>query len=80
MNPFTWNPCFFTDSDGSLHVFVSISPINGDTFYPIPALRTYELHPLNDDLTEWSAPALVELPHSNTNEFWAWLRRSRPGS
>ena len=71
-DPFTWNPCFFKDSDGSLHVFVSISPINGHNFYPIPALRTYELHPLNDDMTEWSAPALVELPHSNTNEFWAW--------
>lgn len=71
-DPFTWNPCFFKDSDGSLHVFVSISPINGNTFYPVPEMRTYELHPLNDDLTEWSAPAVVELPHSNTNEFWAW--------
>ncbi len=73
VDPFTWNPCFFKDGDGSLHVFVSISRINANnSTYPIPDLRTYELHPLNDDLTEWSAPTVVQLPHSNTNEFWAW--------
>jgi hypothetical protein len=71
-DPFTWNPCFFRDGDGMVHVFVSISPINGSTFYPIPALRTYELHPVSADWTQWSSPALVELPSSNTNEFWAW--------
>ncbi len=55
-----------------MHLFVSISPINGSTYNPIPALHTYELHPLNVDFTAWSAPVAVQLPSTNTNEFWVW--------
>lgn len=71
-DPLTWNPTFFRDGDGSIHVFVSISPINGATYYPIGGLKTYELHPLNSDWTQWSSPVLVQLPGNNSNEFWCW--------
>ncbi len=69
---FTWNPSFFRDGDGTVHIFVSISPINGSQFNPIPALRSYELHPVSADWTNWSAPAMVSLPSANENELWVW--------
>jgi hypothetical protein len=65
-------PFFFKDADGTVHLFVSISPINGSIYNPQPALRTHELHPLNADFTQWSAPVPVGLPSTNTNEFWVW--------
>jgi hypothetical protein len=71
-DPLTWGPFFFKDGDGSVHVFVSISPINGSDYNPVPAMRTHELHPLNADFTQWSAPVQVALPGTNTNEFWVW--------
>jgi hypothetical protein len=71
-DPLTWNPTWFRDGDGSIHLFVNISPINGSTYMPVPGMRTYELHPLNAAFTEWSEPVLVELPSANTNEFWVW--------
>ncbi len=72
IDPLTWGPFFFKDADDSVHLFVSISPINGSNYNPIPALRSYELHPLNADFTVWSAPVAVQLPSTNTNEFWVW--------
>jgi hypothetical protein len=71
-DPLTWSPTFFKDGDGSVYVFVSISPINGSSFAPKPGLRSYMVRPLNADFTAWSAPALVELPSTNTNELWVW--------
>lgn len=71
-DPLTWNPTFFRDGDGAVHLFISISPINGTTYNPQPAMRSYELHPLAADWSQWSVPALVMLPSTNTNEFWAW--------
>jgi hypothetical protein len=71
-DPLTWGPFFFKDADGTVHLFVSISPINGSIYNPQPALRTHELHPLNADFTQWSAPVPVGLPSTNTNEFWVW--------
>lgn len=68
----TWGPFFFKDADGSVHLFVSISLTNGSIYYPLPDLRTHELHPLNADFTQWSSPVLVQLPSTNTNEFWPW--------
>ncbi len=71
-DPLTWNPCFFRDGDGSVHVFVSISPINGSSYDPLPAMRSYEIHPVSADWTVWSTPVLVNLPSNNTNELWVW--------
>jgi hypothetical protein len=68
----TWNPTFFRDGDGTVHLFVNISPDGGPTYTPVPNMRSYELHPLNADWTQWSAPALVPLPSANTNELWVW--------
>ena len=70
-DPLTWGPFFFEDGDGSIHIFVSIDP-TGVGFDPTPDMRSYELHPLNSDFTQWSAPVALALPHTNTNEFWAW--------
>ncbi len=54
----TWAPEWFRDDDGSLHIFVSASTT--------PEISTkhiiHELHPLNDELTQWSAPAPVAGP------------------
>jgi hypothetical protein len=65
----TWAPEWFLDDDGSLHVFVSASTT--------PEISTrhiiYELHPLNADLTQWSAPTPVTGP-----AFPAWTG-SEPG-
>lgn len=71
-DPLTWSPTWFRDGDGSIHLFVNISPLNGSTYDPVPGLRTHEMHPLNAAFTEWSQPLVVELPSDNTNEFWAW--------
>jgi hypothetical protein len=75
-DPMTWNPVWFRDGDGSVHLFVSIrpyrSPGNPDAYSPVPYMRVYEMHPLNADFTQWSAPVAVELPSTNTNEFWCW--------
>ncbi len=71
-DPLTWGPFFFKDADDSVHLFVSISPMNGSVYNPIPELRTYEIHPLNSEFTAWSSPVAVQLPSTNTNEFWVW--------
>jgi hypothetical protein len=71
-DPLTWNPVFYSDSDGSVHVFVNISPINGSQYNPTPKMNPYELHPANNDWTQWSAPALVGLQDGDTNEFYVW--------
>ncbi len=71
-DPLTWSPTFFRDGDGSVHLYVSIRPHGGAALDPMPGMRTHELHPLNADWTQWSVPVLVDLPSTNTNEFWAW--------
>lgn len=71
-DPLTWNPVFFRDGDGSVHLFVNINPVNGSQYNPTPSMHPYELHPSNNDWTQWSAPALVGLPETDTNEFFAW--------
>ncbi len=68
----TWNPVFFRDGDGSVHVFINISPTGGSTYNPAGTMRTYETHPVNADWTEWSTPVLINLPGNNSNEFFAW--------
>jgi hypothetical protein len=71
--PFTWGPFFFQDTDGSVHVFVSIGErFDRDTGQPIFKLRSYEVHPLNQDFTQWSAPMMVQAPSTQMNEFWVW--------
>jgi hypothetical protein len=76
-DPLTWNPVFFEEGGGSLHVMISISPINGSTYHPVPGMRIYETHPLNADMTQWSAPVPVELPDANTNECFVWKEGAR---
>ena len=50
-----WAPEFFTDADGSLHVFLSIT-----TRPTVDNFRIYETHPTNPaDLTSWSPPAAL---------------------
>jgi len=71
-DPLTWNPAFFRDGDGFIHLFISLSPTGGTQFNPVPAMRTHAMRPLNADFTAWSTPEQVALPDSNTNEFWAW--------
>jgi hypothetical protein len=71
-DPLTWNPCFFEDGDGSIHIFVSVSPTGGSNYNPTPNMRSYELHPLNASFAQWSMPVAIPLPQTNTNEFWAW--------
>lgn len=71
-DPLTWNPVFYRDSDGSVHVFVNISPINGSEYNPTPTMNPYELHPASKDWSQWSAPALVSLQDGDTNEFYVW--------
>jgi hypothetical protein len=71
--PFTWGPFFFQDTDGSVHVFVSIGEqVDRNTGQPIFDLRTYEVHPLNAEFTQWSAPVMVQAPSNRINEFWVW--------
>ena len=43
-----WAPEFFVDSDGSLHVIVSLGHANN-------TMQLYEQHPTANDLTTWSA-------------------------
>lgn len=72
-DPFTWGPFFFKDTDGSVHIFVSIGEkTDPNTGQAIFRLRTYEVHPLNADFTQWSAPVLVQAPSDFINEFWVW--------
>lgn len=71
-DPITWGPFFYEDGDGSIHLFVSISPIGGAQYNPFPLMRTYEMHPLDAAFSRWSTPVPVQLPTSNTNEFWVW--------
>lgn len=71
--PFTWGPFFFQDTDGSVRVFVSIGErFDRNTGEPMFDLRTYEVHPLNADFTQWSAPVMVQAPSNRINEFWVW--------
>jgi hypothetical protein len=71
-DPLTWSPTFFRDGDGTVHVYVAIRPDGGASYSPVPGMRVHELHPVNADWTQWSAPVLVDLPSTNTNEFWVW--------
>jgi hypothetical protein len=71
-NQLTWNPVFFEEGDGSIHLFISISPRQLTPYNPIPEMRIHEMHPLNPEFTQWSAPVPVELPSTNNNEFWVW--------
>jgi hypothetical protein len=71
-DPLTWGPIFFRDGDGSIHVMVAMSPTGGSTYSPLPAMHVHEMHPVNADMTQWSAPVALALPHANTNECWVW--------
>jgi len=66
----TWNPVWFRDSDGSIHLSISLGP--GGTGYNPTNMRVFEMHPLNGAFTQWSAPADYNLPSSMTNELWLW--------
>jgi len=68
----TWNPVFFEEGDGSIHVFISINPSQTTLYSPIPGMRIHEMHPLNAEWTQWSVPVPVALPSTNQNEFWVW--------
>ncbi len=68
----TWNPCFFRDGDGSVHILIAISPDGAPSISPIPNLRAHEIHPTSADWTQWSTPVPLALPSTNTNEFFAW--------
>lgn len=68
----TWNPVFFEEGDGSIHVFISISPSQAVPYSPIPGMRIHEMHPLDPEWTQWSVPVPVALPSTNQNEFWVW--------
>lgn len=68
----TWNPSFFRDGDGSVHILIAISPDGAPSISPIPNLRAHEIHPANADWTQWSTPVPLALPSTNTNEFFAW--------
>jgi hypothetical protein len=53
-----WAPEFFTDADGSLHVFVSIATRPGADNFQI-----YETHPTDPTgLTQWSTPVMISGP------------------
>ena len=64
-NQVVWSPFWFTDTDGSLHVFLGASPdckptgMNCDG--TAPGMNLYEMHPL--DVTNlagsWSTPVLI---------------------
>ena len=54
-NSETWAPEWFIDGDGSVHLFVAISPVGRTD----KGFQIYELHPTSDDLTTWSQPLLV---------------------
>ncbi len=71
-DPLTWSPSFFVDGDGSVHVFVSINPVGGAAYDPIPTMRIHETHPLDPGWTQWSVPVPLALPETNTNEFFCW--------
>src|SRR5882762_1145917 len=65
-----WNPVWFRDSDGSIHLSISLGP--GGYGYNPTYMRVFEMHPLNGDFTQWSAPVDYNLPSSMTNELWLW--------
>jgi hypothetical protein len=46
----TWAPQWFIDTDGSVHVLVSLQ---------VSTRKMYELHPTNDSMTAWSTPVQV---------------------
>ncbi len=68
----TWNPVWFRDGDGSVHLLISLSLTGGANYTPVPDMRVHEMHPLNAGFTQWSAPVLMGLPTANTNELWVW--------
>lgn len=70
-DPLTWSPCFFRDGDGSVHVIVATSVDQGSQYNP-SHLHSYEVHPIGDDWSVWSAPVQVQLPPSVSNEMWVW--------
>ena len=67
----TWNPCWFRDGDGSVHLFVSIA-LQSVSYNPNPHMRTYITTPTNADWTTWATPVPLALPGTNTNEFYCW--------
>jgi hypothetical protein len=71
-DPFTWSPIFFEDGDGSIHVIVAISRVEGTTFNVFPDLHVYEMHPVNAEWTQWSTPVPLDLPDPNNNDCWIW--------
>ena len=67
----TWNPCWFRDGDGTVHLFISIA-LQSVSYGPNPHMRTYVTEPTNADWTTWSTPVPIALPGTNTNEFYCW--------
>ncbi|MCE5340997.1 MAG: hypothetical protein LLF92_07705 [Planctomycetaceae bacterium] len=45
---YTWAPEWFVDEDNSIHVFVALN------------YKIYEMHPLNEEFTQWSTPVFVQ--------------------
>ena len=68
----TWNPVFFRDGDGSVHLFISISPDGGPNYAPVPNMKSYVTQPASADWTQWTTPVPLSLPSTNTNEFYCW--------
>lgn len=60
-NSSTWAPEWFVDTDGSVHVIVSLN-YTGSTH----GFSLYEVHPISADFTTWSSP--VEL-QDNAGSF-----------
>jgi hypothetical protein len=67
---------FFRDGDGSVHLFINISPDGGSTYSPTPNMRSYVIQPASADWTQWTTPTLLQLPSINTNEFFCWKEGS----
>ncbi len=67
----TWNPCWFRDGDGIVHLFISIA-LQSAGFSPNPHMHTYVTRPTNTAWTTWSTPVPLALPGANTNEFYCW--------
>jgi hypothetical protein len=59
----TWAPEWFVDTDGSLHLFVSLSNNNyewGGT------IRIYEMHPTDNSFLNWSSPAITPINNNGS--------------
>ncbi len=71
----TWTPVFFRDGDGSVHLFLNISP-DGATNISVANLKSYVSEPASPDWTQWTTPVPLNLPSNNTNEFNCWKEGS----